>query len=152
MLDLNASSMHQALQINHRHVFLYCFELFYIYNTIDSRLSYYCPKVSDFHGNFLMRIELNWTYFILYTSWEIHWNILYLIIVLNKCMSLNWINIFQCKSILYSFCSKFLSNLFDVFSKGSLQFFRSPESLRWPIAMGWRPSSCDVRRSLVVMR
>ena len=23
--------------------------------------------------------------------------------------------------------------------------FRSPESLRWPIAMGWRPSSCVVR-------
>ena len=29
-----------------------------------------------------------------------------------------------------------------------LHFFRSPESLRWPIAMGWRPSSCGVRRPL----
>ena len=28
------------------------------------------------------------------------------------------------------------------------KFFRSPESLRWPIAMGWRPSSCVVRRPL----
>ena len=31
-------------------------------------------------------------------------------------------------------------------------FIRSPESLRWPIAMGWRPSSCVVRRSSCVVR
>ena len=30
--------------------------------------------------------------------------------------------------------------------------FRSPESLRWPIAMGWRPSSCVVRRASWVVR
>ena len=29
--------------------------------------------------------------------------------------------------------------------------FRSPESLRWPIAMGWRPS-CDMRRASFVGR
>ena len=28
--------------------------------------------------------------------------------------------------------------------------FGSPESLRWPIAMGWRPSSCIVRRASCV--
>ena len=32
-------------------------------------------------------------------------------------------------------------------NKGS-HLFRSPESLRWPIAMGWRLSSCVVRRPL----
>ena len=31
-------------------------------------------------------------------------------------------------------------------------FFRSPESLKWPIAMGWRPSSCVGRRPLCVVR
>ena len=30
--------------------------------------------------------------------------------------------------------------------------FRSTESLRWPIAMGWRPSSCVVRRPSFVVR
>ena len=30
--------------------------------------------------------------------------------------------------------------------------FRSPESLRWPIAMGWRPSSCVVSRASSVVR
>ena len=29
-----------------------------------------------------------------------------------------------------------------------LKFFRSPESLKWPIAMGWHPSSCVVHRAL----
>lgn len=59
-------------------VFLYYFELFNIYHTVDSKLSFYCQKFLTF---------------VVIASWEIYWNISYLIIVLNNCMSLNWIKL-----------------------------------------------------------
>ena len=40
---------------------------------------------------------------------------------------------------------RFMITLNDNFD---IKFFRSPESLRWPIAMGWHPSSCVVHRAL----
>ena len=57
------------------------------------------------------------------------------------CVYYRYINCFSVY-YMYSFCC------FVFITCTITAVFRSPESLRWPIAMGWRPSSCVVRRAL----
>ena len=57
-------------------------------------------------------------------------------------------------SLLYNYITKQSEFFFQIylmisFSLPLFWLLRSPESLRWPIFMGWRPSSCVVRAHLL---
>ena len=114
--------------------------------------------ISSYHTCFIIRAFCACNYdqhksFVLYNMWSMYFTY-FEIISLWKCCG--FLIKLKSSALKDDFCQikkkmalcfwrKRCLNVVKVF-----QLFRSPEWLRWPIAMGWRPSSSVVRRASCV--